>query len=115
VRVVHLSTYDADGGAARAAFRTHEALLASGQQSAMLVRTKRSCCKSIKAVAAPGNADTFFGDLVQKHYIDGNRTGVSTTFFSLGWPAEDLSRHPRLDDSAGKPAHIVGLPMYSAN
>jgi len=81
----------------------------------MLVRTKRSRCKSIKAVAAPGNADTFFGDLVQKHYIDGNRTGVSTTFFSLGWPAEDLSRHPRLDDSADKPAHIVGLPMYSAN
>src|SRR5437016_5106682 len=94
MRVVHISTYDVDGGAARAAFRLHESLLAAGQQSAMLVRTRHSCAESVQEVARAHNSNTFFGDLIQKYYLDQNRTAVSTTCFSLGWPGEQLSTHP---------------------
>jgi glycosyltransferase involved in cell wall biosynthesis len=59
-------------------------------------------------VVAPATANTFFGDLAQKHYIDGNRTGVSTTHFSLGWPGEDLSGHPLV-----KQADIIHLHWVS--
>lgn len=42
LNVLHLSTFDADGGAARAAFRLHAALNASGVNSSMLVHKKDS-------------------------------------------------------------------------
>ena len=43
MRIVHLSTSDANGGAARAAFRVHTGLKRLGHDSTMLVlRSKRS-------------------------------------------------------------------------
>ena len=42
MNVVHLSTYDVRGGAARAAYRQHRALLEAGVESRMLVRLKES-------------------------------------------------------------------------
>jgi glycosyltransferase involved in cell wall biosynthesis len=42
VRVVHVSASDIRGGAARAAFRSHQALLSAGVDSHMLVQERRS-------------------------------------------------------------------------
>lgn len=42
MRVLHLNTYDIEGGAARAAYRLHRALLAENIDSKMLVQTKKS-------------------------------------------------------------------------
>jgi glycosyltransferase involved in cell wall biosynthesis len=94
MKVIHLSTYDNDGGAARAAFRLHESLLGAGQDSSMLVQTRRSKLESVHQVSRAANGALMFGELIQNCYIDRNRTPVSTTWFSLGWPAEDLSCHP---------------------
>ncbi len=43
MKILHLNTYDIAGGAARAAYRLHRALLAAGVGSRMLVRFKDSC------------------------------------------------------------------------
>jgi glycosyltransferase involved in cell wall biosynthesis len=94
MRVVHISTYDIDGGAARAAYRLHESLLGAGQQSTMLVRTRHSQDKSVQSFELRKNSDSLFGSLIQKYYADYNRTELSTTCFSLGWPGQDLSSHP---------------------
>jgi hypothetical protein len=42
MKVVHLSTADISGGAARAAYRLHEGLTRAGVESSMLVRYRRS-------------------------------------------------------------------------
>ncbi len=94
MRVVHISTYDVDGGAARAAFRLHESLLAAGQQSTMLTRVKHSGADSVHQVPRKTTLEVILGELVEKNFIDQNRTPLSTTWFSLGWPGDDLSTHP---------------------
>ncbi|WP_298483064.1 glycosyltransferase family 4 protein [uncultured Chloroflexus sp.] len=50
MRVVHLSTNDISGGAARAAYRLHRALLASGCQSTMVVANRRSDDPTVQAI-----------------------------------------------------------------
>ena len=40
MKILHLNTFDIEGGAARAAWRLHQGLLALGEESRMLVQTK---------------------------------------------------------------------------
>lgn len=54
MRVVHVSTQDITGGAARAAFRLHTALLEAGVDSKMLVRNKASSLPSVVEYRPPG-------------------------------------------------------------
>jgi glycosyltransferase involved in cell wall biosynthesis len=42
MKILHINTYDIDGGAARATYRLHKALLSSGVDSQMLVQSKSS-------------------------------------------------------------------------
>ncbi len=42
MKILHLNTFDVEGGAARAAWRLHQGLLALGDESRMLVQTKTS-------------------------------------------------------------------------
>jgi glycosyltransferase involved in cell wall biosynthesis len=49
MKVLHLSTSDLDGGAARAAYRLHEGLKGVGTDSKMLVRSKTSIDKTVLA------------------------------------------------------------------
>src|ERR1035437_8619667 len=108
MRVVHISTTDITGGAARAAFRLHKALLAAGEESTMLVLGKSSDLDSVHPATRAQDAGSFFGPLIQTYYIDRNRTAVSNTYFSLGWPAHDLSSHPLI-----RQADIIHLHWIS--
>jgi glycosyltransferase involved in cell wall biosynthesis len=47
MKITHLSTYDIEGGAGRAAYRLHKALGLLGVDSAMLVQMKKSCDSSV--------------------------------------------------------------------
>lgn len=93
MRIVHISTADITGGAARAAFRLHTALLAAGEESSMLVNGKSSDLDSVHAATGAQDVGSFFGRFIQTYYIDGNRTPISNTYFSLDWPGHDLSGH----------------------
>jgi len=96
MKIVHLSTSDVRGGAALAAYRLHGALLRAGHDSLMLVRHMHSADDSVIKVAPVDPGDTvgraaFLSGLVQKHYIDANRTDLSDTIFTVPYPGYDLS------------------------
>jgi glycosyltransferase involved in cell wall biosynthesis len=96
MKIVHLSTSDLQGGAARAAYRLHRALLQAGHDSLMLVRYKHSADDSVVAVDAQDTDDkvgkaAVLSGIVQKQYIDANRTDLSDTIFTLPYPGYDLS------------------------
>lgn len=55
LRVLHLSTYDANGGAARAAYALHRAMLSQGLDSRMLVAKKETSDPTV----TQGNANRF--------------------------------------------------------
>ncbi len=60
----------------------------------MLVGVKHSGAESVHELPRANGTGKILGDLIQKHCIDNNRSHVSTTFFSLGWPEESLWQHP---------------------
>jgi glycosyltransferase involved in cell wall biosynthesis len=96
MRVVHIATVDAQGGAARAALRLHNGLLEIGVESAMVVQTKSLEDPSIhKVEKAPENSPALAA-LIQRGYIDLNRTALSTTYFSAGCTGIDLRDDPRI-------------------
>src|SRR6266480_2010630 len=94
MRVVHLAAVDAEGGAARAAFRLHQGLLAAGQDSAILVGRKVSEENSVSIAPSPDAVSSFFWSLIEKSYLAPRRTPLSNTWFSIGYPGVDLARHP---------------------
>jgi glycosyltransferase involved in cell wall biosynthesis len=55
VRVVHISTYDAAGGAARAAYRLHQGLERLGHRSSMLVAQRSSSDPAVVALTQPAS------------------------------------------------------------
>ncbi len=98
MRCTLLSTYDIEGGAARAAYRLHKGLLGLGVQSAMLSREKKSTDPTVHKVKIPsdeehGKIAALMGD-AQRRLIDENRTAISNTFFSLPFPSYDVAVHP---------------------
>lgn len=53
MKILHLSSSDINGGAARAAFRLHKGLIQAGVDSQMFVRDKHSDDKSVKRYSYP--------------------------------------------------------------
>jgi glycosyltransferase involved in cell wall biosynthesis len=99
IRVVHIATVDCEGGAARSAFRLHQGLLAAGQASQMVVQKKSSQDDSVLAVTDPPwveSEDAFLWDLIQKYYVEHQRTGLSNSYFSVGYPGRPLNSVPAI-------------------
>ena len=108
MKILHLSTYDTIGGAARAATRLHVGLGELGVTSSMLVRRKRTQLDTVH-VAPPLNRWRWkLWRFIEDRCITRNRTGLSNTFFTLGQPAFDLSRHPLVVESDVLHLHWVG-------
>jgi len=60
LKILHISTYDTSGGAARAMYRLHRGLLNSGQQSLVYVQRKYS---NENEIVTAGNCQKFVGKL----------------------------------------------------
>ncbi len=90
MKVVSIGTYDNLGGAARAAFRQHEALGRAGIDHWMLVGKKDST--DPKVIEAPPMPRSFVrstkATLIRGFTIDKNRTPLSDTWFSF--PLRDI-------------------------
>jgi len=97
MRILHISTADQEGGAARAALRLHHALLEAGAHSQMLVRDKTSQEAEIFAAALDDEAPWVEQTrIIQKYSIGPNRTSLSNTYFSIPLPGFDLSQDARV-------------------
>lgn len=103
MRSVILSTYDIQGGAARAAWRLHKGLLHLGHESAMLTKHRKSaepavCQANIED--SPGHRAYLAQlDQARRTLIETNRTDISNTYFSLPYPGYDLSVHPLVQEA----------------
>jgi len=88
------STWDCAGGAAKAAFRLHEALRGAGVDSRMLVKTRASALPSVAACAGESEREFIRWGRLEEDLINRNRSAISGTYFSVGQPGVDLSEHP---------------------
>ena len=91
MKITHLATYDLAGGAARAAYRLHRGLIATGRESRMLVLYKTSSDPTIASFAVPR-------DLSARVRRGLRRWRLERTARTAEWPSgtvfsTDLSQH----------------------
>jgi glycosyltransferase involved in cell wall biosynthesis len=95
MKVVIISTNDIHGGAARAAYRLHEGLNMIGLNSFMLVKNKNTHDDRVLQVKASesktASIDLNIINIIQRQYIDQNRTSLTNTKFTFPYPGYDLS------------------------
>lgn len=95
MKVALINTSDVRGGAARAAYRLHKGFLKCAIDTNILVRHKLSSDEKVFRVVPenPVEMDVNYNslNLIQKNYIDKNRTDISNTIFNLPYPGYDLS------------------------
>ncbi|MBC8002131.1 MAG: glycosyltransferase [Opitutaceae bacterium] len=122
MRIVHLSTVDSRGGAARSAFRLHRGLSAVGIESSMLVKQKSSRDEQVTVASLAQGVDavatTLHWDSIQTRCIYERRTAISNTHFSLPGPGYDLSQHPLVAQAdiihLHWVSHLVSPPAVAA-
>ncbi|HXZ36303.1 MAG TPA: glycosyltransferase family 4 protein [Thermodesulfobacteriota bacterium] len=96
MKILQVSTYDLQGGAAIAAYRLHRGLRAMGEDCRMLVRHKSSADETVLRVLSqdqpvPEDEDFFLRTVIQSQHIDSHRTEISNTLFTLPYPGDDLA------------------------
>ncbi len=91
MRVLHFSTYDHIGGAARATFRLHEGLSLLGVKSDILVRKKKSADNDVHVAPLLPRRQWRFWNFIENGCLNAHRTSLSNTFFTAGYPGFDLA------------------------
>lgn len=95
MKIAQVSTYDTQGGAARAAYRLHKGLLLIGQESTLLSKYQASSDPNVRQIIPLTGADLLQENsfsTIQSQYINRNRTQLSNTLFSLPYPGVNLSQ-----------------------
>ncbi|UKO98393.1 glycosyltransferase [Nostoc sp. UHCC 0870] len=101
MKIVHVNTYDIQGGAARGTYRLHKGLLESGQNSHVIVKYKHSLdptvtCVSFTNTEEPSDIQKLYISAIQKSYINSNRTSISNTLFSFPYPGIDITSNEQI-------------------
>lgn len=102
MKIIHINTFDVEGGAARAVYRLHQGLLEIGEKSLILCRDKKSQDNTVIQLIANCKQDSNdFEDFrsIQTHYISNNRTSLTNTLFSFCYPGLDLAQLPIIHNS----------------
>lgn len=102
MKITHLSTFDVQGGAARAAYRLHQGLIKIGQNSQILSLEKTAQDNKTKQILikkSDNNFDFISTACIQNHYLNQNKTDISNTLFSLAYPGLNLHRLSQIQTS----------------
>jgi len=122
MKVLHLATHDNLGGAARAAYRQHEALVSEGIDSRMLVRYKHSDDPAVAAYYGKRSIGYRFDRTVRRALI--NRREKAAKSIGKGGltdPRSDLLRSvvPEIEEAdvlnIHKTEHFVDIPSLFHN
>lgn len=112
MNVLHVSTRDIAGGAARATYRLHRAMLTQGAHSVMACQTKDSNDESVfevqAALAPVERAGARRTRQAVSDFLLTRRTGVSDTIFTASIPGVDLACLPE-----ARPADAVVMHWVS--
>lgn len=103
-----ISNSDVGGGAAIAGYRLHEGLRRIGQASGMLVREKLSSDADVHLWAKERDESQRWLDKLTDDLRLKARTPLSTTYFSLPWPGEDVCGHDLVSEAEVINLHWVG-------
>lgn len=98
MRVLHLSTYESAGGAARAACGLHRGLLGEGVASRMLVLERQSDDPTVEQFARD-HVERRVDEITTAHWGIRNRTPVSNTALSITFGGCDVAGHPAVRDA----------------
>lgn len=94
MKIVQVNTRDVRGGAAKAAYRLHQALQQAGEDCQMVVRWQTIVDDSVLGVTDQTlemEADDPAWQTIQQRYLSRNLTGRARTLFNLPYPGFDLS------------------------
>lgn len=85
MRVALLTTYERSGGAARAAWRQHTAMVGAGVDSRVLClhAAGRGGATTVVEPTQQESLDAAWSDMVHRFGVRNNRTGLTNTWFSL--------------------------------
>lgn len=97
MRVIHLNTYDGNGGAGRASYRLNNALKKAGVDSSLYTYIKLGKRADIKALY-PDAVDKFFATLriLAERYLPRFYAKDLKVPFSLSFFGKDIHNHPEL-------------------
>jgi glycosyltransferase involved in cell wall biosynthesis len=110
MRVVHLGTDDYAGGAARAMFRWHISLCKLGVESKILCLNKSSDDPSVSMILPDWeNQSTFEYGVLQRIFVESNRTNFSETFFSHPFGYASIADHEWIQQADVVHVHWTSL------
>lgn len=111
LKVAHVSTNAAHGGAAIAAARLHRALLTKGVDSTLLFRygPAETLHGVLVEAAQAEKAAWMLEEAVQQSYVDANRSALSNTLFTLDYVGTPIHSHPTLTDVGVVNLHWTSL------
>ncbi len=97
MKVAILSTSDNKGGADRATYRLHHALVNQKIDISHIVKEKYSEDKSVYTNEISSTSDTTIDTLLNTYYISQNRTKISNTLFTISYGNTLLDEQTLLD------------------
>ncbi len=103
MKIAIVSTYDLEGGAARAAYRLHQALSQAGHESVMFVQQRSGADPSVST--PPGNVQRLWGRVRWRiDQLPARLAGASRGSFSVNWLGGSL--HDVLQPFAPDVVHL---------
>lgn len=100
MKVVHINTFDNDGGAARAAYRLNKALNEYGIESNMLVLEKKSNDKDIFSIQTSEKVRGILkNNNILQEYLTKKYKNRTQTLFSPGFLGVDLNNYNKLKEA----------------
>jgi len=100
LKVVHLNTYEGNGGAGRACLRLSDALNANGAESSVMVYYQfQESKKAISFSKTPLQKARAVFNILSERYMAKGLIKALKTPFSLQWFGQSVNRHPELKDA----------------
>jgi glycosyltransferase involved in cell wall biosynthesis len=100
LKVVHINTYEGNGGAGRACLRLNDALNASGVDSAVMVYYQfKESNKALAFSRTPFQKTRAVFNILAERYLSKGLTKDLKTPFSLQWFGRSIADHPALNDA----------------
>ena len=100
MKVVHINTYEGNGGAGRACLRLSDALNASGAESSVMVYYQfKESAKATAFSKTPFQKARAVFNILSERYLAKGLTKALKTPFSLQWFGRSIARHPALKEA----------------
>lgn len=100
MKVVHLNTYEGNGGAGRACLRLSDALNASGIDSSVMVYYQfKESTKAVSFSKSPFEKARAVFNILSERYLSKGLVKALKTPFSIQWFGTSLTKHPLLKEA----------------